>query len=219
MHNTNDTLPKMNLQLFAEGDGGADTGDDKGTDKGTDTKAPEKAPENDSERIEKYIQSKIDKALAEERKKTVQLQKQLEKANKDKMTDEEIRQHEISEREKTIAERERALTEKENRLFAIKAIKEAGLDDGSSNALNLVDFVMAEDEEAITNKVKAFSSLVNKFVKDQVEATFKKNGRNPEKGGNNEMNNDNNSLAAKLGKTTAERNAASNKVLDHYLGR
>ena len=75
------------------------------------------------------------------------------------------------------------LRTKENRLLAIKSIKAAGLDDGSDKALELVDFIIADDEESINNRVKAFGNLVKRFVEDKVNKTFKDNGRNPN-GGN-----------------------------------
>ena len=89
---------------------------------------------------------------------------------------------ERQEREDALAERERALQEKENRLYAIKAIKAAGLDDGSDRALELVEFVLGGTEADIDLKVKAFGSLVKKFVKAEVDKTFKEHGRNPEQG-------------------------------------
>ena len=89
----------------------------------------------------------------------------------------------IEEKEQEIEEREQSLKEKENRLYAIKAIKSAGLDDGSDKALALVDFVLGDDETGIDEKVKAFSDLVKRFVKAEVDKTFKANGREPEKGG------------------------------------
>ena len=76
-----------------------------------------------------------------------------------------------------------ALAEKENRLFAIKAIKAAGLDDGSDKALELVDFVIGGSEEEIEARVKAFNGLVKKFVKAEVDKTFKQHGRDPGQGG------------------------------------
>ena len=85
-------------------------------------------------------------------------------------------------KEEEIAQRERALAEKENRLYAIRAIKEAGLDDGGETSLDLIDFVMAEDTEAIDAKIKAFDKLVKAFVKAEVDKTFKEHGRTPEKG-------------------------------------
>jgi hypothetical protein len=55
------------------------------------------------------------------------------------------------------------------------------------------------------------------MVSAKVEETFKTKGRNPEKGGTGEANS-NGSVAAKLGKVSADRNEAANKVLNHYLG-
>lgn len=135
--------------------------------------------------IEKLVQQRVDKAIAKLGKDKSDLQKQLEQLKKEKMTDEERKQFELSEKEKLIADREKALLEKENRLYAIKAIKEAGLDDGSDKSLELVDFVMDTDTEAIDNKIKAFDTLVKKFVKAEVDKTFKANGRTPDKGTTN----------------------------------
>lgn len=64
-------------------------------------------------------------------------------------------------------------------MYAVKAIKEAGLDDGSDVSLSLVDFVMGEDETAINEKVKAFKDLFEKAVKTEVEKRFKENGYTP----------------------------------------
>lgn len=67
-------------------------------------------------------------------------------------------------------------------MYAIKAIKAAGLDDGSDASLELVDFVLGADEKAIDARVKAFGALVKKFVAAEVDKTFKDSGRNPGKG-------------------------------------
>lgn len=167
--------------------------------------------------IEKLIQRAVDRAtnkLGNEKKK---LQEQLDTLKKEKLSDDEIKKLELADKEADIADREAKLTEKENRWIAIKAIKEAGLDDGGNNALELVDFVMSSDEETTKAKVKIFSDLVKKFVTAQVNETFKANGRNPEKSGSAETTTTNN-YAAKIGKITAERNEAANNVLKQYLG-
>ena len=85
----------------------------------------------------------------------------------------------MQEKEKEIAEREQRLKEQENRLLALKAIKEIGLDDGSVDSMALVDFVMGEDEAAIKERVKTFDALVKRFVQAQVDKVFKTNGRTP----------------------------------------
>lgn len=147
---------------------------------GEEDKKPEQETNKEID-IEKLVQQRVDKAIAKLGKDKSDLQKQLDQLKKEKMTDEERKQFELSEKEKLIADREKALLEKENRLYAIKAIKEAGLDDGSDKSLELVDFVMDTDTEAIDNKIKAFDALVKKFVKAEVDKTFKTNGRTPDK--------------------------------------
>ena len=144
-----------------------------------------KAEPIDYDKLERIVQARVDKAMAAERKEKAQLKQQLEKERKAKLTEDELKQIEIEEREKTIAEREKAMLEKENRLYAIKAIKEAGLDDGSDISLSLVEFVMGEDETDIDGKVQAFKELFNKAVDKAVTAEvnkrFKDGGYTPKK--------------------------------------
>ena len=147
---------------------------------------PEKDPEPiDYDKLERIIQSKVDQATAKLGKEKADLKKQLDRERKARMTDEELKQLEIEEREKTIAEREKAMQDKENRLYAIKSIKEAGLDDGSDTSLSLVDFVMGEDETEIDSKVQAFKELfkkaVDKAVDAEVKKRFKDGGYTPKK--------------------------------------
>lgn len=139
--------------------------------------------------IKKLIQSEVDKVRTKYSNEKANLQKELDKLKREKLTEDEIKQLEINEKEKTLAERERALLEKEKRLFAIKAIKTAGLDDGSDISLELVDFVMADNEEAIATKVKTFGDLVKKFVNAEVDKRFKANGRTPNSGSTSSGNN------------------------------
>lgn len=168
--------------------------------------------------IEELIQRAVDRATNKLGNENKKLRDQNETLKREKLTDAERKQLEIADREADIADREAKLKEKENRLFAIKAIKDAGLDDGSANALELVDFVITDEEETTTARVKAFSALVKKFVSAEVDRTFKANGRNVEKGGTGKTENPTNNLVENLGKATADRNAAANKVLNHYLG-
>lgn len=155
----------------------------------TEPKEPQAEPENDPEpfdieKLDKIVQSRLDKAMAKERKEKAELKRKLENLQKAKLTDDELKQIEIDEKEKAIAEREKAITDKENRLYAVKAIKEAGLDDGSDTSLSLVDFVMGEDETEIDTKVKAFKELFDKAVSAEVNKRFKENGYTPKQGNN-----------------------------------
>lgn len=153
------------------------------TEPGTDPEPgadPEPGTDPD---LEKIIQRAVDRATNKLGNDNKKLRQQLEALKKSKLTEAEAAELERQEREEALAERERALQEKENRLYAIKAIQKAGLNDGSDNALELVDFVLGPDETAIDAKVKAFGSLVKKFVKAEVDKTFKQHGREPGQGG------------------------------------
>lgn len=143
---------------------------------------PGKNPEPDTD-IEKVIQSAVDRATNKLGNENKKLRQQLEALKKAHLTVEQQAELDRKQQEEDLAERERAFQEEKNRWYAIKAIKKAGLDDGSDNALELVDFVMAGDEDAIDAKVKAFGGLVKKLVKAEVDKTFKQHGRDPEMGG------------------------------------
>ena len=147
----------------------------------------------DSDAIEKMMQSKIDRYMSAERKKNAELQKKnadlekkLERLQKANMTDEELQQIELSNKEKDIEEREKALKEQMNRLYAQKVLKKEGLDDGSEDSLAIVDFVLGEDETEIDERVKSFKTLFNKAVEKavnaEVEKRFKDAARAPKKG-------------------------------------
>lgn len=158
-------------------------------DKGQEETKQKEVNTFDEEKLEKLIQAKVDRLTARLGKEKAELQKEVDKLKREKLSDEEIKQLEISEKEKALAERERALLDKENRLYAIKAIKSAQLDDGSDKSLELVDFVMSDDTETIDKRVKAFGDLVRKFVTSEVDKKFKSNGRTPNTGSSGGGNN------------------------------
>ena len=132
--------------------------------------------------IEKLIQQAVDRATNKLGNDNKKLRSQLETLKKEKLSAEELRDLEIQSREQDIAEREKSLQEKENRLYAIKAIKQAGLDDGSDVSLELVDFVLASAPADIDARIQALDKLLKKLVKAEVEKTFRANGRNPQSG-------------------------------------
>lgn len=132
--------------------------------------------------VEKRIEAAVTKAAGKIAEDNKRLAEQLRKIKKEKLTAEESQKLDLQEKEQLLLEREAALREKENREYALKAIKKAGLDDGSDRALELVDFVLAEDEAQIDTRVKAFNDLFRKMLKAEVDRTFKENGREPHSG-------------------------------------
>lgn len=146
---------------------------------------PDPAPTQfDMETIERIVQSRVDKLMAPERKKSAENEKKYKALQKQLMTADEVKQAEIAEKEQALAAREKELQDRLNREFAQKALREAGLDDGSESAFALADFVMGEDEDEIKGKVKTFKGLFDKMVAAEVDKRFKAAGYTPKHGTN-----------------------------------
>lgn len=200
---------------------GTETGAQNQTDQQNQQTGGEGQQQSQQDSIEQVVQRAVDRATQKLGTENKNLRKQLEEQKKAGMDAEELKKYELSQKEKEIADREKALTEKTNRLFAISALEEIGLKDGKGSTSSLVDFVMADSEEAITERVKAFNSLVESIVKAKVDAIFKANGRTPGTGsdgatGSAKDNTD--SLAVRMGKNAAQTNQKARSVLDHYIG-
>lgn len=165
---------------------GYEVEEDEPNDK-TDDK---KKNDADEALLEKKIQQAVDRATNKLGNDNKQLREQLETLRKEKLSAEELQKLEAEEKEKDLAAREKAIKDAENKLYAVKAIKKAGLDDGSETALDILALVGGEDEKTIDTNIKALKALVDKMVKAEVEKTFKGNGRKPEKGngGDNDDN-------------------------------
>ena len=179
---------------------GFDVSDDKDKDNDTDKGGeddPDKDKDADAEKLlEKKIQQAVDRATNRLGNDNKKLKEELEKLRKEKLTAAELKALEDEEKEKDLAEREAAVKAAENKLYAVKAIKKAGLDDGSETALDILALVNAGDEESIDSNIKALKALVDKLVKAEVENTFKSKGRKPEKGADG-VGDDNPYLAGK----------------------
>lgn len=138
----------------------------------------------DMETIERIVQSRVDKLMAPERKKSAETEKKYKQLQKQLMTADEIKQAEIAEKEQALAAREKELQDRLNREYAQKALREAGLDDGSETAFSLADFVMGEDETEIKEKVRTFKELFDKAVTAEVNKRFKESGYKPKQSSN-----------------------------------
>ena len=204
-------------------DNGTSPNQNSGADNGQSKAEGQDGNENGSitsQTIEKIVQAKVDRITADLGKKNADLQKQVDKLKREKMSDDEIKQLEMEEKEKSIADKEKALLDRENKLTAINALKEVGLDDGSKDALELVDFIIADDEENIKARATTLKKLIDKRVSAEVAKTFKQNGRTPN-GGTQEQDaaSKETSLAQKLGKAKAAQNKTADDVLKYYKGR
>lgn len=167
-------------------DGGSNEPPEPGNDpedKNKDKKR--KIPDDEDEFqewMDKMIQSAVDRATNKLGNENKTLRDKLEKERKKNLTAEELKAVEIQEKEQELQERERTIKENENRMYAMKALRKIGLDDGGEDALSLVDFVIGEDETAIDSRVKSLKTAIDKRVKAEVDKVFGENGRNPVKG-------------------------------------
>ena len=143
---------------------------------------PDPKPDDAEKLLEKKIQAAVDRATNKLGNDNKKLREELETLRKEKLTAEELKALEDEEKEKELASREAAVKAAENKMYAIKAIKKAGLDDGSEAALDILALVNADNEETIEANITALKALVDKLVKAEVEKTFKGKGRTIEKG-------------------------------------
>lgn len=169
--------------------------------------------------LDKKIQSAVDRATQKLGTENKALRDEIQKLKTANMTESEKHEAAIAERERAVQERETAITVEKNRMHAITALKNAGLDDGSTTVVDLIDLVMGEDEKAIDKNVSSLSALVKKMVAAEVDKTFKTQGRNPGKGNSSGGEDKNkNEFVTELGKKTAEAQKKSRSVLDLYTG-
>lgn len=140
-------------------------------------------PDDDLEtKIAKAVQAAVDRATNKLGNANKKLKEDLEKERKKNLSTEELKQLELQEKETELAQKEQEIREKENRMYAIKALKKAELDDGSEDTLDLVEFVLGEDETAIDLKVKALQKFAQRVAKNTTDGIYKANGRTPGKG-------------------------------------
>lgn len=223
---------KFKAMMMFEADGGTGggtgTGDDGSTGTGTgiddfksseDDGKKEETKTFSEDEVKKLVQSMVDKATNKLGNDNKLLRDELDKLRKQNMTDEERKEAERIAKETEIAEKERQLIDRENRLYAIEAIKKAGLDSGDETSLEIVDFVMDADQENIIKRVTSFKTLLDKLVTTEVEKTFKINGRKPNEGGGLGSGNEDNTateFAKKLGTINSESGKLAKSTRDHY---
>lgn len=143
---------------------------------------PEDDPDELDVKLNKKVQAAVDRIANKLGNENKLLKDKLEKTRKEKLTAEELKQVELQEKETELAQKEQEIREKENRMYAIKALKKAELDDGSEETLDLVEFVLGEDETVIDLKVKALQKFAQRIAKNTTDGIYKANGRTPGRG-------------------------------------
>lgn len=139
-------------------------------------------PDDIDAKIAKAVQAAVDRIANKLGNANKKLKEDLEKERKKNLSAEELKQLELQDKETELAQKEQEIREKENRMYAIKALKKAELDDGSEETLDLVEFVLGEDETAIELKVKALQKFAQRIAKNTTDGIYKANGRVPGKG-------------------------------------
>jgi len=140
------------------------------------------AGDDPDKKLEKMIQAAVDRATNKLGNENKGLKEKLDAERKKNLSAEELKQVELQEKETELAKKEQEIKDKENRMYAIKALKKAELDDGSEETLDLVDFVLGEDETAINLKVKALQKFAQRVAKNTTDGIYRANGREPGKG-------------------------------------
>lgn len=176
--------------------------------------------QNDSS-IEKLIQSAVDRATNKLGNENKSLRKQLDELVKKQLTDEERVELERKQERESFEQEKAQFLEEKHRLFAINKLSEADIKVASDKLPGLVSLVTGDDEETISQNVKALSDVINLIVAAKVEEIFKENGRSPMgAGGDGDQNKNKGEIfAEKLGKERAEQEKKARAILDKFTGR
>lgn len=159
---------------------------------GLENPEPEPAPEPEpnpepepDDKFDKLFQSKFDRAMAKERKEKADLKKQLERLQKKMLTEEEAKQLEFEEQQKELEEQRKELMLEKNKMYAVKAMKKANIND-TEDTMSVIEklVVSCEDETDIDEAIALLKSWHEKAVKAEVDRRFKEGGYTPKQGSN-----------------------------------
>lgn len=139
------------------------------------------------EEFEKEIDRRVNKFVEENsmlKKQLDAFNKQLEELKKNAMTDKERSDYEKQQQELErqrlegeLQDRETKLKDRENRLIVRDKLDEAKLPQ------KFADFVLADSEDSIVERVKTLKTFMDEAVQAEVQATFKNHSGIPGGGG------------------------------------
>lgn len=194
-------LLPLNIQMFADGDGG--TGD------GGNPPAPKTYSEEEYKKLQDELnkmKNSFDKAssdLAEEKKK-----------NKAKMSEDEKRKADDEEKQKRFDEMETKLKKYELKASLSKCFEETEIDE-------IVDAVVSNDTNKLAELISKSHEAYKKKVQDEAKKEFSKSAKIP--GGNNsgEDGDENSKMIEELAKAQSGGNKSvnNNKAWDNYKTR
>lgn len=129
------------------------------------------------EEVQRMIQSETDKVRTDYAKQLKDKQTELEKLQREKLTDEQKAALDLENAKKDIQDRETALLKREVELHAVDAIGKKGLPS------NFREFLLGANVEETDKRIDTFALAWDASVKEAVEKRFKDSGTDPNKGG------------------------------------
>ena len=195
-------LLPLNIQMFADGDGGNGDGGNP----------PE--PKTYSEDEYKKIQDELSKMKASFDKASSDLAEE-KKQNKAKMSEDEKRKVEDEEKQKRFDEMETKLKKYELKASLSKCFEETEIDE-------IVEAVVSNDTSKLAELISKSQEAYKKKVQDEAKKEFSKSAKIPGGNGSGDDNEDENTkLIQELAKAQSGGNKAThdNKAWDNYKTR
>lgn len=147
---------------------------------------PEPTPEPKPSIDEKLFQAKLDRAMAQERKKNADLQKKIERLENKMLTEDEKKQGELERQQQELEEQRKELMFEKNKMYAVKSMKKANLGDTEEAMLLMEKLVAAcADEAEIDDAIELLKAWKDKDVAAEVDKRFKGAGYTPKNAGLN----------------------------------
>ncbi len=145
--------------------------------------ANEPEQEQESEAARRLRQSQLDREMAKERKKNVELERKIKRLESQILSEEDQRKIEFEEQQKELEEQRRELAIEKNKMYAMKAMKKASMGD-SEETLSLIEKIVlsCEDEADIDDTIALLKAWHDKAVTAEVDKRFKEGGYTPKKG-------------------------------------
>lgn len=140
------------------------------------TTEPPVKPDDVTQRL---YQSKLDREMAKERKEKAELKRKLDQLQKKVLTDEEKRQLEFEQQQQELEEQRKELALEKNKMYAVKAMKKAEIND-SDEAMLLMEKLVAScaDETEIDDTIALLKAWRDKDVSAGIEAEVEKRFKN-----------------------------------------
>lgn len=131
--------------------------------------------------LDDIISRAVDRATNKLGNENKKLREKLAEIQKQKLMSDEQAKAERKKYEHELNQREKQVKEVENKMYALKMIKKAKLDNGDETVFELIDFVMADKKDEIDKKIKTFKNLFERSVDVAINQIFKEHGRMPVK--------------------------------------